>query len=150
MYFVFVRERINSLFPFNMYIKNREVEIDNTSYSHITSWQSQSLGNRSPNKVEVSSYQNIYSTDIYSPNFWQHMFNTNIYFNKSIFPNTAPEGRPETPTIHPAPKCWPDIFNAHICVQLTFFPQIVGCIYPRRPCVVKELSRPIYMCIHAF
>ena len=39
--------RINSLFPFNMYIKmyikNREVEIDNTSYSHITSWQSQSL-----------------------------------------------------------------------------------------------------------
>ena len=47
--------RINSLFPLNMYIKNREVEIDNTSYSHITSWQSQSLGNRSPNKVEVSS-----------------------------------------------------------------------------------------------
>ena len=47
--------RINSLFPFNMYIKKREVEIDNTSYSHITSWQSQSLGNRSPNKVEVSS-----------------------------------------------------------------------------------------------
>ena len=36
-------------------IKNREVEIDNTSYSHITSWQSQSLGNRSPNKVEASS-----------------------------------------------------------------------------------------------
>ena len=61
-------------------------------------------------------YQHIYSTDIYSPNFWQHMFNTNIYFNKSIFPNTAPEGRTETPTIHPAPKCWPDIFNAHIWV----------------------------------
>ena len=60
-------------------------------------------------------YPHIYSTDIYSPNFWQHMFNTNIYFNKSIFPNTAPEGRTETPTIHPAPKCWPNISNTHMC-----------------------------------
>ena len=37
------------------YIKNRKVEIDNTSYSYITSWQSQSLRNRSPDRVEVSS-----------------------------------------------------------------------------------------------
>ena len=31
--------------------KNREVETDNTSCSHITSWQSQSLGNRSPDNT---------------------------------------------------------------------------------------------------
>ena len=108
-------------------------------------------------------YQHIYSTDIYSPNCWQHIFNTNIYFNKFIFPNTAPKGRTETPTIHAAPKCRPDISNTHVYIQLTFIPQIVGCIYPitnliffkcerhtRRSCVVKEQSRPIYMCIHAF
>ena len=60
------------------------------------------------------------------------VFNTNLYFNKYIFPNSVPEGRTETPTTHPAPKCWPDISNTHICVQLTFIPQIVGCIYPIR------------------
>ena len=60
-------------------------------------------------------YQHIFSTDIYSPNCWQHIFNTNIYFNKFIFPNTAPEGRRETPTIHPALKCWPNISNTHMC-----------------------------------
>ena len=38
------------------YIKNRKIEIEYTSNSHITSWQSQSLRNRSPNKVEVSSW----------------------------------------------------------------------------------------------
>ena len=75
-------------------------------------------------------YQHIYSTDIYSPNCWQHIFNTNIYFNKFIFPNTAPKGRTETPTIHAAPKCRPDISNTHVYIQLTFIPQIVGCIYP--------------------
>ena len=58
------------------------------------------------------------------------VFNTNLYFNKFIFPNSVPKGRTETPTTHPAPKCWPDISNTHICVQLTFIPQIVGCIYP--------------------
>ena len=40
---------------FHKYVKNRKVEIDNTSYSHMTSWQSQSLRNRSPDRVEVSS-----------------------------------------------------------------------------------------------
>ena len=40
---------------FHKYVKNRKVEIDNTSYSHITNRQSQSLGNRSPDKAEVSS-----------------------------------------------------------------------------------------------
>ena len=38
------------------YVKNRKVEIEYTSNSYITSWQSQSLRNRSPNKVEVSSW----------------------------------------------------------------------------------------------
>ena len=37
-------------------VKNREIEIQYTSNSHITSWQSQSLRNRSPNKVEVFSW----------------------------------------------------------------------------------------------
>ena len=44
-----------SLFFPQKYKKNREVDIDNTSYNHIASWQSQSLGNRSPDKEEVSS-----------------------------------------------------------------------------------------------
>ena len=40
------------------------------------------------------------------------------------------KGRTETPTIHAAPKCRPDISNTHVYIQLTFIPQIVGCIYP--------------------
>ena len=37
-------------------LKEQRIEIEYTSNSHITSWQSQSLRNRSPNKVEVSSW----------------------------------------------------------------------------------------------
>ena len=43
-------------------------------------------------------YQHIYSTDIYSPNGWKHISNTNIYFHKCTFPtltlipNVQPQG----------------------------------------------------------
>ena len=37
-------------------LKEQRIEIEYTSNSHITSWQSQSLRNRSLNKVEVSSW----------------------------------------------------------------------------------------------
>ena len=40
----------------------------------------------------------------WSPKCWHDIFNTNIYIQKCIFPNPAPEGRTET-------------------LQLTFFPQ---------------------------
>ena len=91
-----------------------------------------------------------YPTYIHPPNCWHDISNTNIYIQRTYIPQIvgsiysiqiyistnlysqtpAPEGRTETPTIHPAPKCWPDISNTHICNQLTFVPQIVGCIYP--------------------
>ena len=52
---IITKQREKLFFISIKYVKNRKGEIDNISYSHITSWQSQSLWNRSPDKVEVSS-----------------------------------------------------------------------------------------------
>ena len=46
-------------------------------------------------------YEQVYSTDIYSPNCWQHISNTNMHF-----PCTFP---------HPVPT-----------LQLTFLPQLLA------------------------
>ena len=51
-------------------------------------------------------YEQVYSTDIYSPYCWQHISNINIYL------------------------CWHDISNINIYIQLTYTPQMVGSIYP--------------------
>ena len=51
-----VAVRESQFFISMKYIKNRKIEIECTSNSHINSWQSQSFRNRSPNKVEVSSW----------------------------------------------------------------------------------------------
>ena len=45
-------------------------------------------------------YQHIYSTDIYSPNGWKHISNTNIYFHKCTFPTLCPKGIQTPSNLH--------------------------------------------------
>ena len=40
-------------------------------------------------------YEQVYSTDIYSPNCWQHISNTNMHFYKCTLPNRVPEAHTE-------------------------------------------------------
>ena len=75
-------------------------------------------------------YQHIYSTDIFSPNCWQHISNTNIYFHKSTFQTLCPKGTQEPSNLQSSLKCWHDISNINIYIQLTYTPQMVGSIYP--------------------
>ena len=75
-------------------------------------------------------YQHIHSTDIYSPNGWKHISNTNIYFHKCPFPTLCPKGIQKPYNLQSSPKCWHDISNINIYIQLTYSPQMVGSIYP--------------------
>ena len=63
------------------------------------------------NKETSIKYQwffpHISSSDIYSPNCWHHISNTNIYFKKCTFTKPVPEGHTET-------------------FQLTFIPQVLA------------------------
>ena len=49
----------------------------------------------------------IYSSQVCSPNCWQHITNTIIHFQKCTFPNLVPEGHTET-------------------IQLTFITQVLA------------------------
>ena len=59
-------------------VKYGEVKIDNTSCSHITSWQSQSLGNRSPKAVNMTSYQCAISNEFSNDSLWKMHHTGNI------------------------------------------------------------------------
>ena len=73
----------------------------------------------------------IYSTDIYSPNCWHHISNTNIYISKYVHsPTLCPNGTQKTSNLHLSPMCWHDISNTNIYIQLTYIPKIVGKICP--------------------
>ena len=48
-----------------------------------------------------------------------YIFNWYI-FQKCTFSNPAPEGRTETPNLHSSPKCWHDISNTNIFIQLIY------------------------------
>ena len=68
--------------------------------------------------------------NIYSPNGWQHISNTNIYFHKCTFPTLCPKGIQKPSNLQSSPKCWHDISYINIYIQLTYTPQMVGSIYP--------------------
>ena len=86
---------------------------------------------------QMCSWHNAYFTevlhtwlDIYSPNCLQHISNTNICFHKCTFPTLCPKGTQKPSNLQSSPKCWHDISNINIYIQLTYTPQMVGSIYP--------------------
>ena len=53
-----------------------------------------------------------------------------IYFHKCTFPTLCPKGTQKPSNLQSSPKCWHDISNINIYIQLTYTPQMVGSIYP--------------------
>ena len=70
--------------------------------------------------------------DKVTPIFWgmlRHIPNTNIYFH-CTFPTLCPKGTQKPSNLQSSPKCWHDISNINIYLQLIYTPQMVGSIYP--------------------
>ena len=55
--------------------------------------------------------------------------NTNVNFQKCTFPTLCPKGTQKTINLNTSPKCWHDISNTKVFIQLTYISQIVGTIY---------------------
>ena len=87
----------------------------------------------------------MHPTYIHPPNCWHDISNTNIYTQLTYIPQIVGSiysiqiyisTNLYSPTLRPkgAQKLQQymqrDISNTHIYIQLTFIPQIVGCIYP--------------------
>merc|ERR1711863_191548 len=55
---------------------------------------------------------------------------TYIYFHKCTLQTLCPKGTQKPSNLQSSPKCWHDISNINIYIQLTYTPQIIGSIYP--------------------
>ena len=56
-------------------------------------------------------------------------------------PTLCPKGTKKPSNLHSAPKCWHDISNINIYIQL-YTPQIVGIIYPMQIYIFKIVHSP--------
>ena len=54
-----------------------------------------------------------------------------IYISKNVHsPTLCPKGTQKPSNLHSSSKCWHDISNINLYLQVTYTPQIVGIIYP--------------------
>ena len=101
------------------------------------------------------SNSKLSKADKVTPIFWgmlRHISNTNIYFHKCTFPTLCPKGTQKPSNLQSSPKCWHDISNINIYIQLTYAPQTVCTIYPiqiyvfinvhSQPCVRRAYRNP--------
>ena len=67
------------------------------------------------------------------------------------FPTLRPKGAQKPSNLHSSPKCWHDISNTKLYIQLTYIPQIVGSIYAilMYHCMGTE-AVSVYLCIFVF
>ena len=63
-----------------------------------------------------------------------------IYIFKNVHSLTlCPKGTQKPSNLHSSPKCWHDISNINIYIQLTYIPQTVGSIYPIQIYISKNV-----------
>ena len=66
-----------------------------------------------------------------------------IYISKNVHsPTLCPKGTQKPSNLHSSSKCWHDISNINIYLQVTYAPQIVGIIYPIQIYISKN-PKPI-------
>ena len=93
---------------------------------------------------------------------WHHISNINLYFQLkhtpqivgSIYPiqlyiskivhspTLCQKGTQKPSNLHSSPKCWHDISNTNIYIQLIHTPQIVGSIFPIQINISKIVHSP--------
>ena len=66
-----------------------------------------------------------------------------IYIFKNVHSLTlCLKGTQKPSNLHSSPKCWHDISNINIYIQLTYIPQTVGSIYPIQIYISKKVHSP--------
>ena len=87
---------------------------------------------------------NIYLPVTYIPQIVGIIYLIQIYISKNVHsPNLCPKGTQKPSNLHSSPKCWHDISNINIYIQLTYTPQMVGSIYPIQIYIfIKVHSKP--------
>ena len=68
--------------------------------------------------------------------FWNRI--RNIYFHKCTFQTLCPKATQKPSNLQSSPKCWHDISNINIYIQLTYTPQMVGSIYPIQNTILSQ------------
>ena len=97
--------------------------------------------NSSPKCWHDISNTNIYIQLIY---IFPNVYSTNIYFPKYIksqniyFPTLCPKGTRKPSNLHSSPKCWHDIFNTNIYIQMIHIPKM----YISPPCARRAHRNP--------
>ena len=90
----------------------------------------------SPNCWHDISNTNIYIQLTHTPQIVGSIYPIQIYIFKNVHsPTLCPKGTQKPSNLHSSPKCWHDISNTNIYIQLTYTPQIVGSIYPIQICI---------------
>ena len=74
----------------------------------------------------------IYKVQVtYSSQIVGIVYPIRIYISKNVHsPTLCPKGTQKPFNLHSSSKCWHDISNINIYLQVTYTPQIVGIIYP--------------------
>ena len=89
------------------------------------------------------SNTNVYIQLTHTPQIVGSIYPIQIYIFKNIHsPILCPKGTQKPSNLHSSPKCWHDISNTNICIQLTHTPQIVGSIYPIQIYIFKNVHSP--------
>ena len=60
---------------------------------------------------------------------YQHIYSNDTYSKNAHFPTLCPKGTQKPINLYSSPKCWHDISNTKVFIQLTYISQIVGSIY---------------------
>ena len=60
---------------------------------------------------------------------YQHIYSNDTYSKNVHFPTLCPKGTQKPINLNSSPKCWHDISNTKLFIQLTYISQIVGTIY---------------------
>ena len=60
---------------------------------------------------------------------YQHIYSNDTYSKNVHFPTLCPKGTQKPINLNTSPKCWHDISNTKVFIQLTYISQIVGTIY---------------------
>ena len=86
---------------------------------------------------------NIYLQATYTPQIVGIIYPIQIYISENVHsPNLYPKDTQKPSNLHSSSKCWHDISNINIYLQVTYAPQIVGIIYPIQ-IYISENPKPI-------
>ena len=86
---------------------------------------------------------NLYLQVTYVPQIVGIIYPIQIYISENVHsPNLYPKDTQKSCNLHSSSKCWHDISNINIYLQVTYTPQIVGIIYPIQIYISKYVHSP--------